>query len=45
MIKIEIDERILNRGSTIEVRKRKNEIVILEIPKAKQIQSVAPDGE
>lgn len=37
MIKIEIDEKVLDRGSHVEVRKRKDVIVILEVPKAKQI--------
>lgn len=45
MVMIEIDEKSLERISHLEVRKRKDEIVILEVPKAKQIQSITPAGE
>lgn len=45
MIWIEIDEKELERISHLEVRKRKDEIIVLEVPKAKQIKSITPAGE
>lgn len=44
-MKIEIDEKILDKGSHIEIRKRKDGIVILEIPKGKQIQIVSAEKQ
>lgn len=40
MIEIKLDEKIFERGSHIEIRKRKDEIVILEVPKAKQLENI-----
>ena len=44
MVEIKIDEKIFERGGHIEVRKRKGEIVILEVPKSKQIECVSSNG-
>lgn len=42
---IEIDEKLLERGSHIEIRKRKDEIVIIHVPRGNQIQSVTANEQ
>lgn len=37
MIKKEIDEKILDKPSHIEIRKRKDSIVVMAVPKSKCI--------
>ena len=39
-MQIEVDEKLLDKGSHIEIRKRKDEIVVMEVPKSKQIKTV-----
>ncbi len=44
-VKIKIDDRTFDRISHIEVRKRKDEIIAVEIPKAKQIECISSAGK
>ena len=42
MVKIELDEKIFERGSHVEIKKRNRDggFVILEVPKAKEVKTV-----
>ncbi|WP_342756742.1 hypothetical protein [Kineothrix sedimenti] len=43
MIWIEIDEKIFERGSHVEIKKRNKDggFVILEVPKSKEVKTIA----
>jgi len=47
MIEIMLDEKIFERGSHVEIKKRKKEggFIVLEVPKSKEVEFIKPDIE